>query len=198
MSASKVFGIGLSRTGTASLTEALRVLGYHSVHFPLAILKRGRGGLELDARAAARFDALTDTPVARMYRELDAAFPGSKFILTTRDADEWARSMRRLRASYFFMRLSPKIARLTEDLYGPKAYADESALQERCARHQEAVLAYFGNRVGTDLLLYDVRDGWEPLAAFLGRQPAADTPFPHINRGYSTTLRNALDFAGYF
>lgn len=30
---SKIFGIGLSRTGTRSLSYALKILGYKSVHY---------------------------------------------------------------------------------------------------------------------------------------------------------------------
>jgi hypothetical protein len=30
----KVFGIGLSRTGSMSLTEALTILGFRALHFP--------------------------------------------------------------------------------------------------------------------------------------------------------------------
>ncbi len=30
----KIFGLGLSKTGTSSLCEALRILGYRAVHNP--------------------------------------------------------------------------------------------------------------------------------------------------------------------
>lgn len=38
---------------------------------------------------ARQFDAFGDNPWAVLYRELDTTFPGSKFILTTRDPDKW-------------------------------------------------------------------------------------------------------------
>src|SRR5205823_9521593 len=31
------------------------------------------------------------------------------------------------------------------------------------------------------LLVYDVKQGWEPLCAFLGVEVPKDTPFPHLN-----------------
>lgn len=34
------------------------------------------------------------------------------------------------------------------------------------------------------LLVFDVKDGWEPLCHFLG-VPVPDTPFPHSNAGES-------------
>jgi hypothetical protein len=31
------------------------------------------------------------------------------------------------------------------------------------------------------LLVYDVKEGWEPLCTFLGVEVPVDTPFPHLN-----------------
>ncbi|HEV8715109.1 MAG TPA: sulfotransferase [Candidatus Binatia bacterium] len=33
MRRSKIFGLGLSRTGTTSLTEALEILGFSTIHY---------------------------------------------------------------------------------------------------------------------------------------------------------------------
>jgi len=33
----RVFGVGLSRTGTTSLVAALRLLGYHTTHYKLSL-----------------------------------------------------------------------------------------------------------------------------------------------------------------
>jgi hypothetical protein len=96
---SKLFGIGLSRTGTSSLTAALSRLGYSGVHWPsdpltqyqlLTYLRGDSDGFMLTA--ADRYDVLTDTPIACVYRELSIAYPDSRFILTTRDEEPWLRS----------------------------------------------------------------------------------------------------------
>ncbi len=65
----KVFGIGLSKTGTKSLVKALKILGYKSVHYPrnLNVLKN--------------YDAAADISVAHAFKELDKKYPKSKFIL---------------------------------------------------------------------------------------------------------------------
>ena len=76
----KVLGVGLSKTGTSSLSAALTILGYRTVHYPP--LDRLRELLD-DS------DAATDTPVACSFRELDRQYPGSRFILTVRDPDSW-------------------------------------------------------------------------------------------------------------
>ena len=57
--AAKIFGIGLSRTGTSTLINALVMLGYSAVHFP----HRPSDFYDNDAAA--------DTPVATRFEQLD-------------------------------------------------------------------------------------------------------------------------------
>ena len=89
MEASKVFGIGLSKTGTTSLTRALRVLGYRATHFPLSALRCSSEVPQLAVDRIRKRDAFTDTPIPHFYRELDRFFPGSKFVLTVRNVESW-------------------------------------------------------------------------------------------------------------
>src|SRR5688572_18590389 len=89
----KVFGVGLSKTGTSSLTEALNILGIRSVHFPndertFEELRCAQYRLSV----LDEYQSVTDTPVAPYFAQLDSAWPGSKFILTVRDKSEWLRS----------------------------------------------------------------------------------------------------------
>lgn len=94
----KVFGIGLSRTGTQSLSAALNELGVTSVHFPKddTTFRQLRSG-DFDLDVLERATALCDTPVVPYYPQFDDAFPGSKFILTLRDDREaWLASVERL------------------------------------------------------------------------------------------------------
>src|SRR5205085_2716068 len=92
----KIFGIGLSRTGTTSLTQALELLGYRTVHGPAdhvtqlefyEFFATGSQGVHLSV--LKEHDALTDAPVCCLYRALDKAYPGSKFILTIREKQSW-------------------------------------------------------------------------------------------------------------
>jgi sulfotransferase family protein len=194
----KVFGIGISRTGTTSLTYALRILGYRAVHCPLSILSFNGGALALSPAVVANFDAFTDIPVARLYRELDAQFPGSKFILTVRPIERWLLSIRRMRRPFAVLKLLPKVRRLVRDFSGTTSLADERALKDGFNRHSKDVLDYFGDRLGKDLLVLDVSagDAWDKLCGFLG-QPKPAAPFPHYNRGYGTTLRNMGELIRY-
>jgi hypothetical protein len=97
----RVFGIGLSRTGTRSLNAALNLIGVRSVHLPLDRLtydqlRSGAGRLSL----LDHVDGLTDIITVPFYRRFDAAYPGSKFILTIRGKDAWMASMRRMNARW--------------------------------------------------------------------------------------------------
>ena len=91
----KIFGIGLSRTGTQSLSRALRTLEYRTAHYPNIVYYR-LGRADIDINEVKKYDAVTDIPVARFYKELDIAFPGSKFILTIRNAKKWVESCNKL------------------------------------------------------------------------------------------------------
>jgi Sulfotransferase domain len=164
----KVFGIGLSRTGTTSLTVALAHLGFRSYHFP-----RSREMIE-------GLDAATDTPVAAWFRELDAAYPGSRFILTLRDLPGWLESCRALWNSsvHLFDDFTCEIHR---QLYGREDF-DPATFATAYLRHQEQVQRYFAGR-DRDLLLMDIcaGEGWDRLCPFLDIDPPA-TPFPYLNK----------------
>jgi hypothetical protein len=194
----KVFGIGLSRTGTTSLTEALRALGYKTVHCPLSIVAFDGHGLKLNTKIVEQFDAFTDSPVARMYRELDRAYPGSKFVLTTRPLDKWMSSMKRMQPSFTLLSLLPKVRQLAKDLGGTASFSDERALANGFLNHNRSVREYFGSRLGKDLLVLDVSSAmaWDRLCNFLG-QNAPHREFPHYNRGYGTTFVNMRDLIRY-
>ena len=82
----KVFGVGWAKTGTTTLGECLRLLGsrHQSAMFGLVPdLEAGRR--EVIADAAEPFDSVEDWPWLLLYRELDVRYPGSRFVLTTRE-----------------------------------------------------------------------------------------------------------------
>jgi hypothetical protein len=165
--AGKIFGIGLSRTGTTSLHRALEILGYRSVHYPPPD--------SIDALLEDH-DALSDTPVACRFRELDCRYPNSRFILTVRDFRSWLTSTRR-----FFAGPPPEQAWRREvrlETYGRLDW-DRRAFLHAYHRHIETVTEYFATRPEA-LLILDVvaGEGWEPLCDFL-EKPVPALPFPH-------------------
>lgn len=174
----KIFGIGLSRTGTNSLTLALKELGYNAIHYPQPPL------LPELLEVVKQYDALTDSPIAIAYKELDVNFPCSKFILTTRSLKSWLKSCANFRR--FMRELNNKeFSKVRELLYGCKKFNKEKFIKAY-NKHHEDVEQYFEENK-QDLLVMDITngDGWEKLCKFLGKEiPAWD--FPHKNKGNYT------------
>jgi len=188
----KVFGIGISRTGTTSLSKALRRLGYDTIHAPLSIIKRMDGRIVLNEEAVRRYEALTDSTVAFMYKELDAAFPGAQFVLTVRDVEKWLISMRRVRKVRPIIRLIPKTHQLFSEAFGEHYLNDEEAMRAAFLRHTDEVRAHFKGRDNLLVMDFAAGDGWGKLCRFLGR-PLPDAPFPHNNNKTLVTFSNAWD-----
>ena len=67
----KMWGIGLGRTGTKSLCESLRLLGYEILHNPPG----------LKEISSSNIDGAAEGTVAFHFKYLDLRFPDSKFIL---------------------------------------------------------------------------------------------------------------------
>lgn len=167
----KIFGIGLSKTGTTSLTTALVKLGYRAQHSGLPFLDQ-------PPAAVADLDAATDE-LAGEFERLDRKFPGSKFILTTRKLDDWLKSCEH----HFRTPLDQdsRVGRMIHELYGTTVF-DRDRFAAGFERHQQAVHRYFAGRPG-DLLVLDVTagEGFEKLCPFLGRPLPADAGFPKEN-----------------
>jgi hypothetical protein len=181
----KVFGLGLSRTGTKSLTAALHLLGFNVVHYPtdqesFAAMARGDGRFPL----LEHHDGLTDIVTIPYLAELDALHPGSRFILTIRAKKDWLQSMQ----VHWWGK--PVVIPGHEDtsamrvrgLLRAAIFGCYEFNEERLARvyddHVAHVRTYFRDRLN-DLLVLDIvgGEGWQKLAPFLGYEPP-DVPFP--------------------
>ena len=174
-SPAKVFCVGLHKTSTTSLANALYTLGYHVGGFFDTIFFPDETELiEHVIEQATYYDAVQDMPWPEFYQLLDATFPGSKFILTVRDEDRWIRSV----MDHFDDEYIDSHRRF----YGVRvATGNEDVYREHFRRHNQDVIDYFADRPD-DLLVMDITagDGWDPLGAFLGvRTP--DWPFPRAN-----------------
>jgi hypothetical protein len=173
----KIFGIGFHKTATTSLAAALTQLGYR-VTGP-NWRKNPKIAEEVHSLAfdcVPKFDAFQDNPWPLLYRELDARFPGSKFVLTLRPASRWIPSV----VEHFGGTSTP----MREWIYGAGCgdpTGREDLYVERYERHNREVMAYFADRP-SDLLVLRITegDGWEKLCPFLGL-PVAEGPFPKTN-----------------
>lgn len=176
----KIFGIGLSKTGTTSLANALTILGY-KVKDCLGVTSYAKGDLSsIDMHIFSTYDAFTDTPIPSFYRELDAQFPNSKFILTVRDMDGWKASCKKQFNQRHAATQSTAHKQLFIDLYGTDVF-DPDMFQEGYEKYTNDVIDYFKDRPN-DLLIMNIAkgDGWEILCPFLNK-PIPDTPFPKAN-----------------
>ena len=181
----KVFGIGFHKTGTSTLGRALRTLGYR-VQKGRAFNHPGKVFIPEPVTIGKIWDsvqaliplyaAFEDNPWPLLYREIDAACPGSKFIFTFREPDRWLKSASR----YFSNRNNATL----DLIYGQRRFRiadNESLALARYEQHNAEIRDYFRNRPH-DILEWNLEaePSWEPLCRFLNSDvPARE--FPHAN-----------------
>lgn len=179
----KVFCIGFHKTGTTSLYAALRELKFRvsgtiGHHWTAEQLREN--GAQLCIDKAREVDAAEDMPWPHFFRELDEAFPGAKFILTTREPNAWFASIDR--------HFGEAATELNAFAYGRAhvpARGNKDHWIETMTRHNGAVRAYFADRPN-DLLEMSLADGngWETLCPFLGvAEPASPFPVKNTSAG---------------
>ena len=145
----------------------------------------GQGDLSQIMALAEQKETFEDWPWIILYKELDEAFPSSRFVLTKRNPEKWVRSYKNMLANQG--EASEEINEIRRILYGlPFPEVTESQLIERYERHNAEVENYFHDRP-KDLLIVNWAegDGWKELCDFLGRD-IPNEPFPHSNKGKYT------------
>ena len=179
-----------------SLSEVFR----NPEHAKVWEAARGPAGDGVDWEGfLADYGVAVDWPACSFYEELMEAFPGAPVILTVRDPEPWYESLRstiyelrRLTHGPLPLRVAFRLAEpfvpgvagtvrladglVWEDTFGGR-FDDRTYAMEVFERQNEAVR----RRVPPQrLLVFDVKEGWAPLCAFLGVE-APDGPFPHLN-----------------
>lgn len=180
MNSGKIFCVGFQKTGTSSLRDALSQIGYNVTgvfgrDVPLDELRQSY--VERGLAIAERFDAVEDMPWPLMFRELDEAFPGSKFILTMRETDRWYNSIAR-----HFGANPYHIQQFTYGDDAPAPVGHEARYRDVYDAHNASVRSYFADRPDDLLELWLERGhGWAELGAFLGREDVPQGQFVHTN-----------------
>jgi hypothetical protein len=209
----KVIGAGLPRTGTLSLKAALEELGfglcYHMSEFTnhydahIGFWADAARGKPVDWRTFfASYQAAVDAPTCFFYKELMQFYPDAKVLLTIRDPSTWYDSARAtlMRPRPFYadlldlikapfspyhmsnVKFRPLTKLIWHDPYNGKFFDRQQAVLG-FQRHNEMVK----RAVPADrLLVFEVKQGWEPLCNFLGVPVPQDKPFPHLNERAAT------------
>ncbi|CAK4029167.1 hypothetical protein DOTSEDRAFT_69047 [Lecanosticta acicola] len=184
----KVFVLGLSKTGTTSIGDALELLGYrrlgwrdirsrHMVHSfvngdqtPLVELTR-------------YYDAFEDLPWPFLYREMAELHPDAKFVLSLRkDEETWMRSMK---AHVGRGRWLPYT-----HFYGADTYeGNEEIIRQSYRNHTQNVRNYFEDkpRRYVELSIDDGDVNWDVLC-LVAQCPTGKVPslaFPKSNTAAS-------------
>lgn len=180
---SKVFCVGLNKTGTTTFGAAMsrlgyRVWGWNSYAADFTLHWHEGVFTPTMQKALNNHEAFEDLPWPLLFRQLDERVPDAKFVLTIRRSPEaWLQSIQT-----HIKRADPWAGHFL--IYG--SY-DPVGDRERYLRtyndHNAAVRAHFASRPGKLLeMCFEQGDGWRELCAFLGVKDIPVEPFPHENR----------------
>jgi Sulfotransferase domain len=205
----RVIGAGLPRTGTLTQKVALEMLGlgpcYHWVDVLADLNRVAQWQRAMDGDEPweeifdfAGFHSTVDWPGGYFYKELLERYPEAKVLLSVRDPHAWERSFRetiwnmghgesllRLLSSAR-AQVDPQwrdyLALVERMFWGPQGtfaagHAQPEQLIAELERHNADVRA---SVPAERLLVWEVREGWEPLCEFL-EVPAPAEPLPHVN-----------------
>lgn len=176
MGRQKVFGLGLARTGTTSLHEAMQLLGLRSAPESTAFLDG------IDAEHLAAFDAFFDNPVPFRYEQLDAVVGDSaRWIVTERPVEDWLTSMQWLFGpgqDRLDSRTRALGRRVHLDVYGIDEF-DPDRLRTVHAEHYANLRTWVTGRPHVWLNLTEL--SWSPLCALLDL-PEPRRRFPRANQ----------------
>lgn len=191
----QVIGTGVGRTGTYSLKLAINQLGFGTCHHMEEVLHNMPLQVPLWSAAAAGnpdwsqmyegYSSAVDWPTACFFRELHAEYPSAKFVHTERDPERWADSF----GSTIYQLLAgrdkapPEMREWLEmatDVIGKTGFPGglgRDALLSGFVAHNNAVRQSIP---ADQLLIFEVKQGWEPLCDFLD-VPVPDGDFPRTN-----------------
>ena len=193
----KVIGTGFGRTGTASLKDALDMIGFGPCYHMREVFENADhipywqaavdGTLPDWEPIMGNYASSCDWPACSFYETLMQANPDAKVLHTVRDPEKWYESA--------LATIYPLSSRLQNDAdpvrvahfrfvnqliwqghfkgrFEDKSYAIE-VFQQHTAAVKRIVPA-------EKLLVFDVKEGWGPLCAFLD-VPVPSQSFPRVN-----------------
>jgi hypothetical protein len=204
----KLIGAGQPRTATTTQMIALEMLGLPCYHMRDMMMdlegsvpqwrKAFEGDGDWDEIFAGK-ESTVDWPAAWHYKELIEVYPDAKVLLSVRPADSWVNSMENTITQIFFRdtfmhhlvraqyNIDPNYAAwidlLTEMNFGEErgVWRGTNGEPDKMAEAYERWNQEVKDTVPADrLLVWDPKDGWEPLCEFL-EVDVPEQPLPHVN-----------------
>lgn len=193
----KIVGAGFGRTGTLSMKAALEQLGLGPCHHMVEVISHPQSADHWMSAAEGKsvdwdvvfqgYKSAVDWPSCAFYREHAEHYPEAKVILTVRDLDSWYESCQ---ATIFNIMKAPpemvpphmsQVARLARKLVAENTFSGKLDDRAHCiAVHQAHIDEVKRTIEPSRLLVFEVKQGWEPLCRFLN-VPVPATPFPRVN-----------------
>ncbi|MBQ4832430.1 sulfotransferase family protein [Pseudoalteromonas sp. MMG010] len=186
----KIFVIGLPRTGTTSVCNALLNLNIFTAHTAYT------------EKCFAQAQALADTPIFNDFIYLDTLYPHSKFIYLERDLSKWLPSIRQL-----LLRMHTNLTRSdggfnihikrcflnTFDNLTLSNINSDDYLTDCYKKHISNVKAYFINRPD-DILFIDIANdkSYRDFCQFLNVEQTLSNDFQLLNAGGKVTAWNSI------
>ena len=195
----KIIGAGLIKTGTTALAEALKILGHNVFDFDEHMLYHGKEWRDLYhdgivpnfATMYKDVDAVTDLPTAFWFEEILEVFPDAKVILTVRDSEEqWVQSL--LKHLKLGEEICPRCFDILPEVrkmrrfftalhhatFGSENLNSSFLYKKKYREHNQRVQAIVP---ANNLLVFNVKEGWQPLCKFLDcAVPSQDFPRKNV------------------
>lgn len=194
----QVIGAGFPRTGTMSTKAALEQLGLGPCYHFVTQFERPQDakvwlaagtGQPVDWKALfADFGSAVDWPQSAFYKQLMEVYPESKVLLNVRDPEKWYESV----TQTVYPASRGGLSMPEDTMLGCAARAIDAlgwqGIFDGHFEDKEHAISVFNrwNREVQEyvpaerLLVWEVKEGWEPLCRFLGL-PVPETPFPRLN-----------------
>lgn len=201
----KLIGAGFGRTGTKSLKIALEMLGYGPCYHMVEVFDREKNpdhlriwdelgrGKPVDWQSLFQnYQSTVDWPACTYYRELMTAFPQAKVLLSVRDPERWHESAMSTIFNLHLNRtdIDETFQRMVNNIVFEKTFQQRQTDRDYAIsiflRHIEEVKR---DVPPEKLLVYNIREGWEPLCRFLDA-PVPEVPFPKENTTEEFQARN--------
>jgi len=208
----KIIGSGFARTGTMSAYTALNQLGFPCYHGKTSLLENKANKTHLDFwhkvantpagtqhdwnQVFANYAAAVDNPACCVWRELMAAYPDAKVLLTLhpKGPEAWyestmimlegiklAENVWPLKVLGWVTPFGRKMGDISRKLIWQRSHKGTLDDRAKAVAHYRQHIEDVKAAVPPErLLIFSVDQGWEPLCKFLS-VPVPATPFPKVN-----------------